>query len=384
MVLGFACIYLPITGHTAPKGGGGMNGLMTEREWRKRATRLHGPRPEWWGAQCLLPAKPRESLQQDKAFWAFLMLLSLVTAIFLPLFFPRPDALPVLAELSLQQVQMDTPRRVAAVSYALPEGLVYHQQTYTRQQLLRGKMMLLDDEHPLPKDAPAPNTVSIASEGRGMVPVRGLAIKSGQETIQALVQLFAELRSRGVSGLNICQGTQSPAEQCAAQTRYAYALMQQKDLSQALLTAGQELDGPGSGDYQQEYTVAFCLNGEEGASIWHTVQGEILSRTAWRYGFIRRYPQGEGLRSVQMRYVGRAHATAMTYLNLSLEEYLNWLHQAGSMTISLNGKPKYILMAKEMSGTHVAFSLPSNAVCEASMDNTGYALVACELKDGVF
>lgn len=361
-----------------------MNGLMTEREWRKRAARLHGPRPEWWGAQCLLPSVPRHTVKQDKAFWAFLLLLSLVTAIFLPLLFPRPDALPVLTELSPQKVQTDSPRRVAAVSYALPDGLVYQQQIYTRQQLLRGKMLLLDDEHPLPMDAPAPNTVSIASEGRGMVPVSGLAIKSGQETIQALVQLFAELRNRRVSGLNICQGTQSPAEQCAAQIRYAYTLMQQKDLSQALLAAWQEMDGPGSGDYQQEYTVAFCLNGEEGASIWHTEQGEVLSRTAWRYGFIRRYPQDEGLRAGQMRYVGRAHATAMTYLDLSLEEYLNWLHQTGIMTISLNGKPKYILMAQKMSGTHVAFSLPSNAVCEASMDNTGYAIVACELKDGVF
>lgn len=358
-----------------------MNGLMTEREWRKRASRLHGPRPEWWGAQCLLPASPKRTLKQDRAFWAFLVLLSMVTAVFLPVLFPRPDALPVLAELSHPEGQTDIPRRVAAVSYALPEGFVYQQHTYTRQQLLRGKMLLVDEEHPLPKEAPAPNTVSIASEGRGMVPVSGLGIKSGRETIQALMQLFAELRSKGVSGLNICQGTMSRAEQGEARTKYAYAISQQINLSQALLTADQEMDQPGWGDYQQEYTVAFCLNGDRSAALWSTAQGELLARTAWRYGFIRRYPHAEGLRAGQMRYVGLAHATAMTFLDVSLEEYLNWLHQVGVITICRNGKPLYILMAQKVTGTHVAFSLPVNAVCEVSLDNTGYALAACQLKD---
>lgn len=356
-----------------------MNGLMTEREWRKRASRLPGPRPEWWGAQCLLPSAPKHTVKQDKAFWAFLLLLSLVTGFFMPFLFPQTDALPVLAELSSQSVQKDTPRKVAAVSYSLPEGLEYQQHTYTRQQLVRGKMLLVDDEHPLPKDAPAPNTISIASEGRGMVPVSELTIKSGRETIQALVQLFAELRDKGVSGLMIRQGTLSRAEQCNAQAKYAYTLLEQMDLSQALMAASREMDRPGSGDYQQEYTVAFCLNGDRSQPIWNSAQGELLARTAWRYGFIRRFSNGEGLRAGQMRYVGRAHATAMTYLDLSLEEYLNWLHQTGVITISLDGRPRYILMAKEMTGTHVAFSLPVNAACEASMDNTGYALVACEL-----
>lgn len=361
-----------------------MNGLMTEREWRKRASRLHGPRPEWWGAQCLLPSIPKHTVKQDKAFWAFLLLLSLVTAIFLPLLYPPTDTLPALAELSPQEIQINTPRRVAAVSYTLPDGLEYQQHTYTRQQLVRGKMLLLDEEHPLPKDAPAPNTVSIASEGKGMVPVNGLSIKSGRETIQALVQLFAELRKKGVSGLMIRQGTLSRAEQSTVRTKYAYALLDQTDLSQALLAAAQEMDRPGSGDYQQEYTIAFCLNGDGSQSLWQTAQGELLARTAWRYGFIRRYPNGEGLRAGQMRYVGRAHATAMTYLDLSLEDYLNWLHQTGVITISLNGSPRYILMAQKMTGTHIAFSLPVNAVWEVSLDNTGYALAACELKEGVF
>lgn len=320
-------------------------------------------------------------MKDDKAFWAFLLLLSLVTALFMPLLFPRPEAMPVLAELSAPTARRDTPRQVAAVTYALPEGLAYQQRTYTRQQLVRGKMLLVDDNHPLPKDAPAPNTVSIASEGRGMVPVSELKIKSGRETIQALGRLFEELRGKGISGLNICQGTLSRAEQGAARTKYACTLLAKDSLSQALLAAEQEIDRPGSGDYQQEYTVAFSLNGDRSQALWNTAPGELLSRTAWRYGFIRRYPREEGLRAGQMRYVGRAHATAMTYLDLSLEDYLEWLHQVGAMTISQNGRPQYILLAKKITGTHIAFSLPTNAVCEASLDNTGFALVACELNE---
>lgn len=85
------------------------------------------------------------------------------------------------------------------MSYELPEGLVTKSVTYSYERLLLGGLMLLDEEHPLPDGAPAPNTMSVATYGKGMVPVNGLSVKSGRDTIQALAELFASLRSEGVS-----------------------------------------------------------------------------------------------------------------------------------------------------------------------------------------
>ena len=52
-----------------------------------------------------------------------------------------------------------------------------------------------------------------------MVPVNGLSVKSGRDTIEALAELFASLRAEGVSGLCVWSGTLSADEQAAAQAR---------------------------------------------------------------------------------------------------------------------------------------------------------------------
>lgn len=57
-----------------------MNGLMTEREWRRQAARAKPPRSVCWGAQCVLPAKRRKKLREDRSFSVFLLLLSLAAA----------------------------------------------------------------------------------------------------------------------------------------------------------------------------------------------------------------------------------------------------------------------------------------------------------------
>ena len=71
------------------EGGNGMNGLMTEREWRRQAARAKPPRSVCWGAQCVLPAKRRKKLREDRSFSVFLLLLSLSAALAMPVLTPR-------------------------------------------------------------------------------------------------------------------------------------------------------------------------------------------------------------------------------------------------------------------------------------------------------
>ena len=83
----------------------------------------------------------------------------------------------------------------------------------------------------------------------------------------------------------------------------------------------------------------------------------------------------------RFRYVGKAHATAMTYLDLRLEEYLEWLHQKGVLAVQEDGGLKYLILCKPLTGTHIAFDVPAGASVEASFDNDGYAVVACTLQE---
>lgn len=354
-----------------------MNGLMTEREWRKQYLKQSKSRPLWWGAQYLLSTKAKQNVAQDRAFRSFLLLLSCTVAILLPVFYPMKKAesfaevQPTVLSASVQ------PRSVSAVSYAVPQQLQWTEHTFTTAELARGKMLLLDADHALPANLPPPNTFSIAAYGKGMVPVASLRLQSGAETIEALQQLFAALRQKGVNGLSVHQGTLSAAQQQALRLEELRKWMRSLPPDQAAEKTVRETDRPGTGEMLQEYTVE--LRFADAEPFEHSQQGQSLLQTAWRYGFIRTNPNGAGTQSSRFRYVGRAHATAMTFLDLPFESYLQWLHEKGALTISENGAPRYLILCQPLSGDRISFQLPQNAACEASLDNLGYAIVACTL-----
>lgn len=360
-----------------------MNGLMTEREWRKLAAKRTKARPLWWGAQYLMSPPKKNALLEDKAFRAFLLMLSLVIAVLLPAFVPvQPKE--QFADAISHVKETAPPRRVSAIGYLFPSDMPLRAQTYSRDQLLRGKLMLLDNHHPLPPDAPAPNTFRIASYGSGMVSVRELDAKSGRETIHALSALFDAMRSQDVAGLAVWQGTVSAAQQQDVQTMLMRKLMQTSFVDAAYQAVVDQLDMASSGEMLQEYTVELRFRSEQNGQyderpFSETRQGQTLLRTAWRYGFVRTHPDGKGSAPYRFRYVGNAHATAMTYLDLPLKEYLEWLHQKETLTISENGRVKYLISCKPAKGAYVEFHLPANAACEVSLDNMGYAVAACTL-----
>lgn len=246
--------------------------------------------------------------------------------------------------------------------------------------------MLLDEEHPLPDGAPAPNTMSVATYGKGMVPVNGLSVKSGRDTIQALAELFASLRSEDVSGLCVWSGTLTRTEQAASQAQAALRYAAQMSLEDAVRKTLAQDTPVSAAEQRRDDTVEIRLiagisEDPDPRPLDDTQQGRALLRLAWRSGFIRREPEGEGASAFRFRYVGKAHATAMTYLDLTLEEYLEWLHEKGALAVQEDGRLKYLILCKPLSGTHVAFDLPQEAAVEASFDNDGYAIVACTFEE---
>lgn len=360
-----------------------MNGLMTEREWRRQHARRSKARPDWWGAQMVIPCTARRGLRQDRAFCLFLLLLSCTVALLLPLFVKPALRETFLEASAAPHTPYAQPRSVSAISYQMPHALAWQEYTFTRSQLLRGKLLRLDEAHPLPQDAPPPNTFRIASDGDGMVPVASLGLKSGRETIEALRALFAELETRGVSGLAVWEGTVSAAQQRREQLKMLRQNMAMQSISESLAQVRSALDAPATGEMLQEYTVALrfrtATQQPDPLRPEQTAQGQQLLQWAWRYGFIRTQPDGPSTQPWRFRYVGLAHATAMTYLDLDFAQYLEWLHRQGQLVIHEGGRVKHIILCKPITGTHVRFDLPAGCTFEASLDNMGYAVVACTL-----
>lgn len=361
------------------------SGLLTEREWRKQTEKARKARASYCGAQCVIKKK-QNALLKDRAFHAFMIFLAFVIAVLMPIFVPRAERIKY-NEVALQETQeVKTVRAVSAISYALPSELEVHSVTYTRQQLLLGKLMLVDQSHPLPTDAPAPNTFNIASYGKGMVPVGGLGIKSGRETIDALLQLFASMRARGITALAVWQGSLSAGQLKEIQHSQLTQFAAQMPLNDAVAQTLAQTDAPMCGEIMQEYTVEIRLGvaGSElpdARALMQSEEGRYLLKNAWRYGFVQRSPNATGTKKYRFRYVGVAHATAMAFLDVTFEEYLAHLHEKREVIIRNDGKIEYIILCEPIYSDRVQFTLPTAATYEFSLDNTGYAVVACTLKE---
>ena len=241
---------------------------------------------------------------------------------------------------------------------------------------MRGKLLLLDEAHPLPAGTPSPNTLSIARYGNGMVPVNDLTIKSGKETIRALTRLFAALRGSGTDGLWISRGTLTPLEQRERRLSRFRVLAASHSLQEAAERACQETDTPGCGELLQEYTVDVTAPPDAERPLEETPRGRMLMQTAWRYGFVVVSRSRDGAR---LRYVGEAHAAAMTCLGLDFAEYLDFLHRHRQVLIRPTGEVGYWIVCQPMQGKYTEFSLPESTAQEVSLDNLGYAVAACTL-----
>ncbi len=360
------------------------DGIFTEREWRRQGAGFRTSMPSCWGAQWVRP-QGRKNLHQNRALHKGMLATALAIALLIPLCFARRAQRPLypmaVVPASSEAVAV---RIVPGISYVMPSTLALSPQTYTAEELYRGRMLLLDEEHPLPMEAPAPNTLTIATHGKGMVPVGDLSLKSGRETIQALKRLFAELRSSGTGGFLVWQATQTLAEQQASRQAYMQQQAAQTSLEVAAKTTLMATDSPASGELQQEYTVElrFLQAGAhqpDQRPLEETVPGRKLLQVAWRNGFVRTHPGAGGPSAFRFRYVGKAHATAMTYLGLDLCAYLDLLHQRRVMLVKGEGGELYVIQCVPVTGHLITFSLPAGATHEVSMDNTGYAIAASTL-----
>lgn len=362
-------------------------GVYTEREWRQRGGSVRYSMPVCWGAQYVQPVK-RCRLHQNRRLHAAMLLCASAVALLMPIIWPR-QAIPVSYPMAVAPVAAEgiRVRNVPGISFTAPAGITFVQRTYTTEELYRGKLLLIDDRHPLPIQVPHPNTLNIATYGKGMVPVNDLSLKTGRETIRALTALFADLRGSGVGGFAVWRGSQTPAEQQEEMLAYARWSAAKFSLDKAVAKTRGAIELPGSGELLQEYTVELRM-GTEGnvlpdeRPLEETVQGRQLLRFAWRNGFVRTQTGCSEGQHFRFRYVGIAHATAMTYLDVDLATYMEILHEKRILTVRGEAGQLYLIQCVPAEGRHVVFQIPKEAECEVSMDNTGYAIVASVLSSG--
>ena len=271
-----------------------------------------------------------------------------------------------------------------SIQQGLPAGWELHSVTPASDGLWAGKLLLIDEEHAVPEPAPAPNTLSIAALGKGKIAVRSMRPSTNEETIQALMQLFEFGKMNSVSDWLVWEGSRSYGQQLDMQLERLRQYAQSMPLVQAAQQAMDEVPGPGHSEHQLPWVVDIRL-----AKGWNVLpdtaplsaspDGRLLVDNAWKFGFIHRYgnkiaPPYED-EAYHFRYIGAAHSTIMHELSLDLPAYLALLHKEGTLTYYEDGLPRFAALCME-AADEVSFKIPAGCTWEASMDNTGYAILA--------
>ena len=271
-----------------------------------------------------------------------------------------------------------------SVQLGLPAGWSLESVTPADNELWAGKLLLIDEDHSVPDKMPAPNTLSIATMGKGRIAVRSMKPNANEETIDALAELFRYGKENGAASWLVWEGSRSNGQQLDMQLETLKQYAQTMSLLEAAEQAAAKVPGPGHSEHQLPWVIDIRLaNGwnvmPDTAPLSASPDGRLLIDNAWKFGFVHRYgtkmaPPYED-EAYHFRYVGVVHSTLMHVLSLDLPSYLAFLHEKETITYYEGGKPRFAILCKELK-EGLSFQVPKECIWEGSMDNTGYAVLA--------
>lgn len=326
---------------------------------------------------------PTTAHRRKPRWWMFLPLVLL-------LFLPRP------AQVDTHVPPQAAPAPTAAplpacVQPGLPPAET-QQVAYTREELIRGRLLLVDEAHPLPEGYTPPDTFGILRHTQGRVECRDLSAVSGEDTLQALTGLFAAARQARYVQFTVFAGTRSAQQQRILLTDTLAAFARDMPIAAALEAAVAAVGNVDCSEHQLPWAVDLrqcpIWNGAPLSQPYEeTPAGRWLAEHCWEHGFIRRWPGAQPAdhccRAYHLRYVGRAHAMLMHALGATLEEYLALLHRHGTLTLyDESGAPLAAAVCLPAGERQTVFTLPCAQVEDVSLDNTGYGVVACLFSAG--
>ncbi|NLC33030.1 MAG: M15 family metallopeptidase [Clostridiales bacterium] len=271
----------------------------------------------------------------------------------------------------------------------------------TRAEALKGGLLLLNRWHALPNDFSIVegDIDSIMTLTDRAVPSDRREISMFPVAIEALQEMIKAAKAEGLEDYLV----RSAYRTMETQTGYWQA---QSDRLSTRYTGDilteeirKTVAYPGTSDYQSGMSVELDVwnNNDpilKEAKIFDTAQGKWLLENSWKYGFVFRYPvsgypaadtvdksykTGIDLKLDTFRYVGVAHAAVMHHLDLSLEEYIEYLIDNEHIAVYEDGELAYEIFRVEAEPTDVEVGIPAGTASYAvSSDNMDGLVVAVE------
>lgn len=244
--------------------------------------------------------------------WVLLLLLLLVLGIRYVYLQEKPD----------REVQIHPVENAAATE--TPSSVQTIQ--VTKDQIYTGDLVLVNKDHPLHPEGVQSDIAQLArhpelTDGYSLLDP---SIRLSERVAKQFSAMVAAADEDGVNHFRISSGYRDNAEQ--------EEMYEEKGADYAL-PAG-----------YSEHNLGLSLDiGSTLGTMEHAPEGEWLTKHAWDYGFILRYPKDKAaITGIQyepwhFRYVGLPHSQIMKEKHLTLEEYLDYLREQKQIRVTVGG-----------------------------------------------
>lgn len=175
---------------------------------------------------------------------------------------------------------------------------------------LPGELLLVNSDNPLPENFRPEALVRLYDQKNRYFQLASSDIEISKTVYEAMKAMFADARQDGVTGFIITSGYRSHEKQ------------------KEVFTASKAGIAAAPGESEHETGLAFDVTAMGNENFELTLQFEWLSRHCAQYGFIIRYPKdmesvtGFPYEPWHYRYVGKAHASSIMDMGITLEQYL--------------------------------------------------------------
>ncbi|WP_458352321.1 VanY-A/VanY-F/VanY-M family D-Ala-D-Ala carboxypeptidase [Peribacillus frigoritolerans] len=234
----------------------------------------------------------------------------------------------------------------------------------TEEQIHQGNLLLVNSEYAVQQTGIQSDIINLFThkELNAGYQLLNNEIKLSEEIAEEFKEMMAAAEEEGVSNFLISSGYRNFDEQSG--------LYKEMGADYAL-PAG-----------HSEHNLGLALDvGSTQMKMKEAPEGEWIEENAWKNGFVLRYPANKtDITGIQyepwhIRYVGLPHSAIMQGMNLVLEEYLDYLKEEKSISVSVEGK-KYTISYYPISqnGT-IEVEVPANEQYEISGNNIDGVIV---------
>ncbi|MGG0811288.1 VanY-A/VanY-F/VanY-M family D-Ala-D-Ala carboxypeptidase [Paenibacillus alvei] len=235
---------------------------------------------------------------------------------------------------------------------------------FTEEQIYHGNLLLVNNEHPVRQKSIKSDVINLfthkeLTKGYGLLDNE---IKLSEEIAKKFSKMIADAKKDGVWHFLISSGFRDLDEQ---------SRLYEEMGSDFALPAG-----------HSEHNLGLSLDvGSTQMKMDKAPEGRWIEKNSWEYGFILRYPldktvvTGIHYEPWHIRYVGLPHSVIMQEMNLALEEYLDYLKEEKSISVSVDGT-KYTISYYPISQNEtIEVEVPANEHHEISGNNIDGVIV---------